>query len=139
MPKRRKLPIAWRLAAPITTAAAMSLVMFLLPKSERGSSVDAAQSKQGETDSGKFRPTATQWRALMTGLSAAIGLLPAALSTGIGSQVQQPLACVIVGGMALSPICSLLAIPIFARLAMPSTAATVERQEIGAGAERHSA
>ena len=63
----------------------------------------------------------------MTGLSASIGLVPAAISTGIGSQVQQPLACVIVGGMLLSPICSLLVIPIFARLAMPAvrkTAAT---------------
>jgi cobalt-zinc-cadmium resistance protein CzcA len=56
---------------------------------------------------------------LMTGLSACIGLVPAALSTGIGSQVQQPLACVIVGGMLLSPICSLLVIPILARRFMP--------------------
>ena len=51
----------------------------------------------------------------MTGLSACIGLVPAAISTGIGSQVQQPLACVIVGGMLLSPICSLLVIPTLAR------------------------
>jgi heavy metal efflux system protein len=56
----------------------------------------------------------------MTGLSACIGLVPAAISTGIGSQVQQPLACVIVGGMLLSPICSLLVIPTFARLVMPA-------------------
>ncbi|MBI3704426.1 MAG: efflux RND transporter permease subunit [Rhizobiales bacterium] len=56
----------------------------------------------------------------MTGLSACIGLVPAAISTGIGSQVQQPLACVIVGGMLLSPICSLLVIPTLARLAMPA-------------------
>lgn len=56
----------------------------------------------------------------MTGLSACIGLVPAAISTGIGSQVQQPLACVIVGGMLLSPICSLLVIPTVARLAMPA-------------------
>jgi heavy metal efflux system protein len=55
----------------------------------------------------------------MTGLSACIGLVPAAISTGIGAQVQQPLATVIVGGMLLSPICSLLAIPILARLTMP--------------------
>ena len=55
----------------------------------------------------------------MTGLSACIGLVPAAISTGIGSQVQQPLACVIVGGMLLSPICSLLVIPTFARLFAP--------------------
>src|SRR5207247_10285325 len=55
----------------------------------------------------------------MTGFSACIGLVPAAISTGIGSQVQQPLACVIVGGMLLSPICSLLVIPTLARIFMP--------------------
>jgi len=58
----------------------------------------------------------------MTGLSACIGLVPAAISTGIGSQVQQPLACVIVGGMLLSPICSLLVIPTLARLMLPDVA-----------------
>jgi cobalt-zinc-cadmium resistance protein CzcA len=55
----------------------------------------------------------------MTGLSASIGLVPAAISTGIGAQVQQPLACVIVGGMFLSPICSLLIIPTLSRIFMP--------------------
>jgi heavy metal efflux system protein len=58
-------------------------------------------------------------QVFMTGLSACIGLLPAAISTGIGSQVQQPLACVVVGGMLLSPICSLLVIPTVARIFMP--------------------
>ena len=62
----------------------------------------------------------------MTGLSACIGLVPAALSNGIGSQVQQPLACVIVGGMLLSPICSLLVIPTFARIFMPNRKSTHE-------------
>jgi len=61
----------------------------------------------------------------MTGFSACIGLVPAAFSTGIGSQVQQPLACVIVGGMLLSPICSLLVIPTLARLVMPTVRRTV--------------
>ena len=49
-------------------------------------------------------------------------LLP---TNGIGSQVQQPLACVIVGGMLLSPICSLLVIPTVARLAMGEVPGTV--------------
>ena len=62
----------------------------------------------------------------MTGLSACIGLVPAAFSTGIGSQVQQPLACVIVGGMLLSPICSLIVIPTFARLFAPKPPAPPE-------------
>ena len=48
---------------------------------------------------------------LMTALSACIGLLPAALSTGIGSQVQRPLATVVVGGMLLGPIMLLVVAP----------------------------
>jgi cobalt-zinc-cadmium resistance protein CzcA len=47
----------------------------------------------------------------MTSLSACIGLLPAAISTGIGSQVQRPLATVIVGGMLVGPVMLLLAVP----------------------------
>ncbi len=49
---------------------------------------------------------------LMTSMSACVGLLPAALSHGIGSQVQRPLATVIVGGMLLGPILILLMVPI---------------------------
>jgi Cu/Ag efflux pump CusA len=41
---------------------------------------------------------------LMTALSACIGLLPAVVSTGIGSQVQRPLATVVVGGMFIGSI-----------------------------------
>ena len=48
---------------------------------------------------------------LMTALSACIGLLPAALSHGIGSQVQRPLATVVVGGMLLGPVFLLLVVP----------------------------
>jgi heavy metal efflux system protein len=48
---------------------------------------------------------------LMTALSACIGLLPAAVSTGIGSQVQRPLATVVVGGMFLGPIVLLIVVP----------------------------
>jgi cobalt-zinc-cadmium resistance protein CzcA len=48
---------------------------------------------------------------LMTSLSACLGLLPAAMSHGIGSQVQRPLATVIVGGMLFGPIMLLLAVP----------------------------
>jgi cobalt-zinc-cadmium resistance protein CzcA len=38
-------------------------------------------------------------------------LLPAAVSTGIGSQVQRPLATVIVGGMLIGPIMLLVVVP----------------------------
>jgi cobalt-zinc-cadmium resistance protein CzcA len=48
---------------------------------------------------------------LMTALSAGIGLFPAAISHGVGSQVQRPLATVVVGGMLLGPIMLLLVVP----------------------------
>jgi cobalt-zinc-cadmium resistance protein CzcA len=48
---------------------------------------------------------------LMTALSACIGLVPAALSHGIGSQVQRPLATVVVGGMLLGPVMLLVVVP----------------------------
>jgi heavy metal efflux system protein len=47
----------------------------------------------------------------LTALSACIGLLPAAISTGIGSQVQQPLATVVVGGMLIGPVIMLVVVP----------------------------
>jgi cobalt-zinc-cadmium resistance protein CzcA len=59
-----------------------------------------------------YRAASTRMRPLlMTALSACIGLLPAAISTGIGSQVQRPLATVIVGGMLLGPVMLLLVVP----------------------------
>ena len=59
-----------------------------------------------------FRAVEQQMRPiLMMTLSACIGLLPAALSTGIGSQVQRPLATVIVGGMLIGPIMLLVVVP----------------------------
>jgi cobalt-zinc-cadmium resistance protein CzcA len=48
---------------------------------------------------------------LMTALSACIGLLPAAISSGIGSQVQKPLATVVVGGMLIGPVIMLVVVP----------------------------
>jgi cobalt-zinc-cadmium resistance protein CzcA len=59
-----------------------------------------------------FHAVAEQMRPiLMMTLSACIGLLPAAVSTGIGSQVQRPLATVIVGGMLIGPVLFLIVVP----------------------------
>ncbi len=48
---------------------------------------------------------------LMTVLSAGVGLFPAAISHGIGSQVQRPLAAVVVGGMTIGPLMLLVVAP----------------------------
>ena len=49
---------------------------------------------------------------IMTALMASIGLLPAALSTGIGSESQKPLAIVIIGGLITATVLTLLIFPI---------------------------
>ena len=48
---------------------------------------------------------------LMTALMAMLGLLPAALSTGIGSETQKPLATVVIGGLITSTLLTLLILP----------------------------
>ncbi|WP_213739065.1 CusA/CzcA family heavy metal efflux RND transporter [Bradyrhizobium sp. dw_411] len=63
---------------------------------------------------------------LMTCVVAGIGLLPAALSSGIGSQVQKPLAIVVVAGMMLAPVVILITLPaliaMFSRRTRPDLA-----------------
>ncbi|HEY1413742.1 MAG TPA: efflux RND transporter permease subunit, partial [Rhodopila sp.] len=49
---------------------------------------------------------------LMTCIVACVGLMPAALSNGIGSQVQKPLALVVVGGILLAPVLILIILPV---------------------------
>jgi cobalt-zinc-cadmium resistance protein CzcA len=53
---------------------------------------------------------------LMTALSAGVGLFPAAISHGIGSQVQRPLATVVVGGMFIGPLLLLVVAPALRRI-----------------------
>jgi cobalt-zinc-cadmium resistance protein CzcA len=48
---------------------------------------------------------------LMTGLLAALGLLPMALSTGIGSETQKPLAVVVIGGLVTATLLTLVVLP----------------------------
>ncbi|MFZ0552922.1 MAG: CusA/CzcA family heavy metal efflux RND transporter [Steroidobacteraceae bacterium] len=59
-----------------------------------------------EAASGLMRPL------LMMSLAAGIGLFPAAMSTGIGSEVQRPLATVVVGGMLFGTVLLLLVVPV---------------------------
>jgi len=60
-----------------------------------------------------LRTGETQMRpVLMTCIAACAGLLPAAISTGIGAQVQRPLAIVVVGGILLAPVLILIVLPV---------------------------
>jgi cobalt-zinc-cadmium resistance protein CzcA len=72
-----------------------------------------AQLRQGGAPvDAMFRAASQRMRpALMTAMSGCIGLLPAAISTEIGSQVQRPLATVVVGGLFLGPLMLLVVVP----------------------------
>jgi heavy metal efflux system protein len=79
------------------------LVVRIRDLLEQGHDLTSAIVKSAEA---RMRPV------LMTTLAAAIGLLPAAVATGIGAQSQQPLARVVVGGMLTSAVLILLVLPV---------------------------
>jgi len=60
---------------------------------------------------------------LMACAAAALGLLPAAVATGIGVQAQQPLARVVVGGMVTAPFAILFLVPVLAMYWLRPTSA----------------
>jgi len=62
---------------------------------------------------------------LMTALSAGVGLFPAAISHGIGSQVQRPLATVVVGGMFIGPLLLLIVAPALRKIFLSRDSAEV--------------
>jgi cobalt-zinc-cadmium resistance protein CzcA len=77
------------------------------------------------------RACETQMRpVMMTCIAACVGLLPAAFSTGIGSQVQKPLALVVVGGILLAPVLILVVLPVlielFSRRELPMRSADTQ-------------
>ncbi|MGE0284639.1 MAG: efflux RND transporter permease subunit, partial [Rhizobiaceae bacterium] len=54
---------------------------------------------------------------LMTALVASLGFVPMALNVGAGSEVQRPLASVVIGGIIYSTILTLIVLPALYRLA----------------------
>jgi cobalt-zinc-cadmium resistance protein CzcA len=81
---------------------AMVLVTYLNQLTKNGMNVNEA-SVQGAVL--RLRPV------LMTALTTALGLIPLLISTGTGSEVQRPLATVVIGGLVTSTVLTLLVIP----------------------------
>ena len=71
----------------------------------------------------------------MTCIVAAVRLWPAAGSTGIGSQVQKPLAVVVVGGSFLAPLLILIVMPVLIDLFSRRKAPVGATQHLPASAE----
>ena len=83
------------------------MVAFIRDLREHGQALDQAIV---EGALGRVRPV------LMTALVAALGFVPMALNTGIGSEVQRPLATVVIGGIISSTLLTLLVIPALYRI-----------------------
>ncbi len=95
----------------------MVLVTYLNQLVRRGVAVDDA-AIQGACR--RLRPV------LMTAVTTALGLIPLLLAEGTGSEVQRPLATVVIGGLVTSTMLTLLVIPAFYRWFADSAA-----EEIG--------
>lgn len=78
----------------------VSRVMDLLKKG-----LEPTAAIRGAAES-RLRPV------LMTALVAALGFVPMALNTGVGAEVQRPLATVVIGGMVTSTLATLLVLPV---------------------------
>jgi len=107
--------------APFSVSAAIGFVALFGISAMNGIIVIAYFNRQIEAgierSAAIFRTCAVQMRPVaMTCIVACVGLLPAALSTGIGSQVQKPLAIVVVGGSLLAPFLILLVLPVLVDL-----------------------
>src|SRR6202011_529061 len=74
---------------------------------------------------------------LMTALSAGVGLFPAAISHGIGSQVQRPLATVVVGGMFIGPLLLLVVAPALRKIVLSREGQPASEAETGLTAEHN--
>lgn len=83
------------------------MVSFIRELIQDGLSVEKAIIKGALT---RLRPVLT------TALVASLGFVPMALNSGIGSEVQRPLATVVIGGIISSTLLTLFVLPILYRL-----------------------
>ncbi|WP_284448913.1 efflux RND transporter permease subunit [Pseudoxanthomonas mexicana] len=82
------------------------MIAFIRKLREQGADLDTAVV---DGALGRLRPV------LMTALVASLGFLPMALNVGAGSEVQRPLATVVIGGIASSTLLTLLVLPVLYR------------------------
>ncbi len=84
------------------------LVTFIRSLEDSGKSLEVAV-REGSVS--RLRPV------LMTALVASLGFIPMAISTGAGSEVQRPLATVVIGGIASSTLLTLVVLPVLCVIA----------------------
>lgn len=70
----------------------------------------------------------------MTALTTALGLAPLLFASGVGAEVQRPLATVVVGGLVTSTVLTLLVLPALHRWFAPAPSGTTTIEPINDGA-----
>ena len=108
----------------VSVLNSMVLVTFIRHLRERGMGLDEAVEEAALT---RLRPV------LMTALVASLGFVPMAVSTGVGAEVQRPLATVVIGGVISSTLLTLLVLPVvydfFGKLSFARRGAAVEDRQ----------
>lgn len=103
------------------------LISYIKEMRQEGATLHEAVFRGSEL---RLRPV------LMTAFAAAIGLLPASIATGIGSETQRPLARVVVGGMLTAPILILLVLPVmYSLIHRYGEQRSLERRALGSAQE----
>jgi cobalt-zinc-cadmium resistance protein CzcA len=97
------------------------MISFIRNLREEGAELDAAVRDGALT---RLRPV------LMTALVASLGFLPMAIATGTGSEVQRPLATVVIGGILSSTALTLLVLPVLYRVVHSASLRSVVRAQL---------
>jgi cobalt-zinc-cadmium resistance protein CzcA len=87
----------------VSVLNSMVLVSFIRQLRARGVPLDTAVQEAAVT---RLRPV------LMTALVASLGFIPMAVSTGVGAEVQRPLATVVIGGVISSTVLTIVVLPV---------------------------
>ena len=96
------------------------LVNYIVELRQKGTAVNDAVFEGAMT---RLRPV------LMTALTTGLGLLPRAISTGTGAEVQQPVATVVIGGLITSTLLTLIVVPAIYRFFEPKSLGEQKKKE----------
>ncbi|WP_321951277.1 efflux RND transporter permease subunit [Paraburkholderia bannensis] len=103
------------------------MIAFIRNLRDDGATLDAAVREGALT---RLRPV------LMTALVASLGFLPMAFATGTGSEVQRPLATVVIGGILSSTALTLLVLPVLYRVCHSVSLRDAVRRRLAGGVPR---
>ena len=115
----REMPLSISAAVGFITLSGVSVLTSMILVSAVRNNLEAAQDPHTAVTSASLDSLRT---ILMTALVASVGFLPMASSSGMGAEVQRPLATVAIGGVITSMLMTLFVLPVLcAGLSSPAT------------------